>query len=251
MKTTQITFTGALGETLSARLDEPESDARAYAIFSHCFTCNKDLPVVRRISTALTTHGIAVLRFDFTGLGQSEGEFSASNFSSNVADLVCAADWLTEHHQPPKLIVGHSLGGAAALAAATKVESVSAVATIAAPSEPNHITAMFSDRAEEVKQAGKADVEIAGRTFEISKQFIDDVEAYSLLEQVASLRRALLIFHSPQDAVVSLDHAASLYKAAKHPKSFVSIDGGDHMLSRAKDAEFVANMLGTWAVRYA
>jgi len=250
MKTSQIEFTGSLGVTLSERLDEPENNTRAFALFSHCFTCSKDLPVVRRISKVLTEHGFAVLRFDFSGLGQSEGDFADSNFSTNVADLLCAADWLSRNYQSPKLMIGHSLGGAAVLAAAVKVDSVKAVATIAAPSEPGHITAMFANQADEVRRAGKADVNIAGRTFEISQQFIDDVEQFSLLEQVTLLRRALLIFHSPQDVIVSIDHAASIFKAAKHPKSFVSIDGADHMLSNRADTEFVADVLGTWSLRY-
>lgn len=250
MKTRQIKFVGSLGTTLAARLDEPDHETQAVAIFAHCFTCSKDIPAVRRISTALTNHGFAVLRFDFTGLGQSEGDFAESNFSTNVEDLLHAADWLAENHQSPKLLIGHSLGGAAVLAASAKINSVTAVAMIGAPSEPQHITAMFTDKIEEVRRVGKAGIEIAGRTFEISRQLIENVERYTLLPQIASLHRALLVFHSPLDTVVSIDHAAAIFKAAKHPKSFVSIDRADHMLSNKSDAEFVANVLAAWAVRY-
>jgi len=251
MKTSQITFTGALGTKLAARLDEPEEAARAVAIFAHCFTCTKDLPAIRRIATALTDHGFAVLRFDFSGLGQSEGDFAASNFSSNVEDLLCAANWLSENAQAPSLLLGHSLGGAAVLAAAGKIGLVKAVATIGAPSEPQHIAEMFTEVADEIQRSGKADVEIAGRTFEISRQFIDDIGRYALLPQIAKLHRALLIFHSPLDTVVNIEHAAAIFQAAKHPKSFISLDRANHMLTDKADTEFVAEVLAAWAVRYA
>ncbi len=250
MKTRQVEFIGALGTTLAARLDEPDNETQAVAIFAHCFTCTKDLPLVRRIATTLTEHGFAVLRFDFSGLGQSEGDFADSNFSTNVEDLLCAANWLAEYKQAPKLMVGHSLGGAAVLAAAAKISSVKALATIGAPSSPQHITELFTDITEEIRRTGKVGVEISGRPFEITKQFIDDVERHSLLPQIATLQRALLVFHSPLDTMVSIDHAATIFKAAKHPKSFVSIDQADHMLSNKADAEFVANILAAWAVRY-
>ncbi|GAB1233565.1 alpha/beta hydrolase family protein [Ferrigenium sp. UT5] len=250
MKTTSINLIGALGHPLAAQLDEPEHGARAVAIFAHCFTCSKDLPVVRRIARTLTQQGFAVLRFDFTGVGQSAGDFAQSNFSSNIEDLVCAADWLAENYQAPALLVGHSLGGTAVLAAAARIKSVKAVATLGAPSEPAHITKMFTAVSAEIERNGKADVQIGSREFEISQQFIENAESYSLLSQLSSLHCALLIFHSPIDTVVGIHHAAAIFKAAKHPKSFMALDRADHMLSNKADAEFVAQILGQWATRH-
>ncbi len=219
-------------------------------MFAHCFTCSKDLHAATCIATQLTRSGFGVLRFDFTGLGASDGEFSNTNFSSNVDDLLAAAAWLREHHTAPQLLIGHSLGGAAVLAAAAQVPEVKAIATIGAPAAASHVTGVLSDAVDEIERSGAATVELAGRTFTVRQQFIDDVCSQKVLEQLGSFRGALLIMHSPIDNTVGIEHAARIFEAAHHPKSFVALDGADHLLTNARDAEFAARVIGTWASRY-
>ena len=222
----------------------------AYALFAHCFTCGKDVLAAKRIAAALAAKGIAVLRFDFTGLGSSEGDFANSTFSSNVADLVRAADHLRETRKAPALLIGHSLGGAAILAAAGQIPEAKAVVTIAAPSDPAHVTHLFKDRIEDIRKQGEVEVSLAGRPFRIKREFLDDVAEHGLMEQVAKLHKALLIMHSPTDDTVGIDNATSIFVAAKHPKSFVSLAGADHLLSGKRDATYVADVIAAWAERY-
>lgn len=245
-----VRFPGSLGATLAARLDLPPVKPAAFALFAHCFTCSKDTLAASRIGTALTARGIAVLRFDFTGLGGSEGDFANTNFSSNLTDLVAAASWLREHHEAPKLLIGHSLGGAAVLAAAPEIPEATALATIGAPFEPAHVKHLLAPTLSEIETAGEATVELAGRTFRIRKQFLDDIAGRNSREAIGNLRKALLIFHSPRDTTVSIDNAAQIFAAAKHPKSFVSLDDADHLLTRREDASYVAAVLAAWASRY-
>jgi len=243
-------FPGADGQLLSAALERPEEPPRAFALFAHCFTCSKDNLAASRIADGLVRRGFAVLRFDFTGLGNSEGEFANTNFSSNIADLVRAADHLRTTHQAPALLIGHSLGGAAVLAAAEQIPEAKAVATIAAPADPNHVTGLFRDQVETIRSAGEAEVALAGRPFRIKRAFLDDVAAYRLAGHIANLRRALLIFHAPTDDTVGIDNATQIFVAAKHPKSFISLAGADHLLTRREDALYVADMIAVWAARY-
>src|SRR5215471_11999013 len=243
-------FSNPKGERLAGRLDDPPGEARAYALFAHCFTCGKDSLAARRISDALTTLGIAVLCFDFTGLGSSEGEFANTTFSSNVADLVAAADELRRARRAPAILIGHSLGGAAVLAAAARVPEARAVVTIAAPSDPAHVVGLFKDRLAEVEARGEIEVELAGRPFRIRHSFLDDVAEQQLSARIADLRKALLIFHAPSDDVVGIDNASRIFLAARHPKSFVSLAGADHLLSQRSDAGYVANVIAAWAARY-
>ncbi len=246
----KLTFEGAGGERLAARLDLPAGEPRAYALFAHCFTCTKDIFAAKRIAGALAERGIAVLRFDFTGLGHSGGEFANTNFSSNVEDLVAAADYLRAARKPPELLIGHSLGGAAVLAAAARVPEAVAVATIGAPADPGHVAHMFREATAEIAAKGEAEVELGGRRFRVKKQFLDDIAAHKLEPALGALRKALLLFHAPRDETVSIDNAGSLFAAAKHPKSFVSLDDADHLLSRKADAVYVAEVLAAWADRY-
>lgn len=247
---TMIRFPGALGATLAARLDLPATPSAAYALFAHCFTCSKDTLAASRISAALIERGIAVLRFDFTGLGGSEGDFANTNFSSNVADLLAAAAWLREHHQAPKILIGHSLGGAAVLAAAREIPEAVAVATIGAPFEPGHVRHLLAPAVTEIEAAGEAEVDLAGRRFRIKKQFLEDIANRGSREAIGNLRKALLVLHSPRDTTVNMDNAAQIFMAAKHPKSFVSLDDADHLLTRKEDAIYVAAVLAAWASRY-
>jgi len=250
MRAERFDFLNAQGQTLAALLDLPAEAARAYALFAHCFTCGKDVHAARRIAEALTTLGIAVLRFDFTGLGASEGEFANTTFSSNVADLVAAANALRERRRAPAILIGHSLGGAAVLAAASQVPETRAVVTIAAPSDPAHVTGLFKDRLDEIKAGGEVAVTLAGREFRISRSFVDDLAEQSLFERVGNLRKALLLFHSPSDDTVGIENASRIFAAAKHPKSFVSLAGADHLLSKRSDAAYVAGVIRAWAERY-
>jgi putative redox protein len=243
-------FTGSDGHQLAATLDRPDSEPTAYALFAHCFTCGKDVLAARRIAARLTALGIAVLRFDFTGLGASEGEFANSTFSSNVADIILAADHLRRTGKAPALLVGHSLGGAAILAAAARIPDAKAVATIAAPSDPAHVTGLFADRISDIRAQGTVEVSLAGRPFPIKREFLDDVAEHNLIGQVAALRKALLILHSPTDDIVGIDNATRIFVAAKHPKSFISLSGADHLLSRKSDADYVADVIASWAQRY-
>ncbi len=245
-----VRFPGALGNDLAARLDLPQERPRAFALFAHCFTCSKDTLAASRISGALTDHGFGVLRFDFTGLGGSEGDFANTNFSSNVADLVAAAAWLREHHAPPKILIGHSLGGAAVLAAAREIPEARAVATIGAPFDPDHVRHLLAPALAEIEAAGEAEIALAGRKFKIKKQFLDDLGGRDARARIAALRKALLLFHSPRDTTVDIENAAQIFTAAKHPKSFVSLDSADHLLTRKEDAAYVAAVLAAWASRY-
>ena len=248
--TERFQFTGVGGHQLAAALDLPEREPEAYALFAHCFTCGKDVLAAKRIAVALAAKGIAVLRFDFTGLGSSEGEFSNSTFSSNVADLVRAAEHLRETRKAPAILIGHSLGGAAVLAAAGQIPDARAVVTIAAPSDPAHVTGLFADRIEDIRQHGKVEVSLAGRPFHISSEFLDDIAEHNLTAHVTKLHKALLVMHSPTDDTVSIDNATRIFVAAKHPKSFVSLAGADHLLSGKRDAAYVADVIAAWAERY-
>lgn len=243
-------FPNAGGQMLAALLDRPAGAVRGCALFAHCFTCGKDLRAARRIAAALNAQGFAVLRFDFTGLGASGGEFANTTFSSNIDDLVAAAAHLRERGLPAQLLLGHSLGGAAVLAAAHRIPEAKAVATIAAPSDPGHVTGLFRDRLEEIERDGEVEVALAGRCFRIRRQFVEDVAEHRLTELVGGLRRALLILHAPQDAVVGIANATTIFTAAKHPKSFVSLDDADHLLSRPADADYAAAVIAAWAGRY-
>jgi uncharacterized OsmC-like protein/fermentation-respiration switch protein FrsA (DUF1100 family) len=243
-------FTGSEGQQLAAALDTPEGGIRAYALFAHCFTCGKDVLAASRIAVALAAKGIAVLRFDFTGLGSSEGDFANSTFSSNVADLVRAADHLRETRGVPAILIGHSLGGAAVLAAAGQISDAKAVVTIAAPSDPSHVTNFFRDKIEDIRQQGKVEVSLAGRPFSIKREFLDDIAEHSLTSHIAKLHKALLIMHSPTDDTVSIDNATKIFVTARHPKSFVSLSGADHLLTDRGDAAYVADMIAAWAGRY-
>ncbi len=246
----KVTFTGGPGDVLAARLDLPEGPPRAYALFAHCFTCSKDIFAAARIAGALAERGIAVLRFDFTGLGHSEGEFANTNFSSNLEDLEAAAAFLRENHRAPKILIGHSLGGAAVLAVAGRVPEAAAVVTIAAPSEPAHVAAHFTDAIPEIEAKGEAEVSLGGRPFRIQKHFLDDISTHNMRAAIGDLRKALLIFHGPRDETVGIDNAARIFEVARHPKSFVSLDDADHLLSRREDAAYVAEVTAAWAARY-
>jgi uncharacterized OsmC-like protein/fermentation-respiration switch protein FrsA (DUF1100 family) len=248
--TERFQFTGEGGHQLAAALDLPERKPTAYALFAHCFTCGKDVLAAKRIATALAAKGIAVLRFDFTGLGSSEGDFANSTFSSNVADLVRAADHLRETRQAPTILIGHSLGGAAILAAAGQVPEAKAVVTIAAPSDPAHVTHLFKDSIEDIRKHGEVEVALAGRPFRIKREFLDDIAEHGLMAHVAKLHKALLIMHSPTDDTVGIDNATQIFVAAKHPKSFVSLAGADHLLSGKRDAAYVAGVITAWSERY-
>jgi len=247
----KLTFPGSHGASLAGRLELPEGTPRGYALFAHCFTCGMNVAAAARISRALTDFGIAVLRFDFTGLGKSGGDFSHTNFSSNIDDLEAAADFLRDNYEAPSLLIGHSLGGAAVLSVAHRIAEVKAVATIAAPADPEHVTHLLKGSREEIKAKGEADVDLAGRTFRIRQQFLDDIDEHPQAERIANLGAALMVMHSPVDNIVGADNARRIYDAARHPKSFVAIDGADHLLTNAGDSDFVAHMLATWASRYA
>jgi uncharacterized OsmC-like protein/pimeloyl-ACP methyl ester carboxylesterase len=250
MPTERFQFTGSEGQQLAAALDTPEGGIRAYALFAHCFTCGKDVLAAKRIAVALAAKGIAVLRFDFTGLGSSEGDFANSTFASNVADLVRAADHLRETGKAPAILIGHSLGGAAILAAAAQIPDARAVVTIAAPSDPAHVTGLFADRIEDIRKHGRAEVSLAGRPFTITRQFLDDIAEHGLMAHVARLHKALLVMHAPTDDTVGIDNATRIFVTAKHPKSFVSLAGADHLLTDRRDAAYVAEIIAAWASRY-
>lgn len=249
--TTKHTFRNNQGAELASVLHHPlRAEPRAFVLFAHCFTCGKDALAAVRISRSLANQGFAVLRFDFAGLGESEGEFSKTSFSSNVEDLLAAARYLRETFSAPGLLVGHSLGGTAALAAAGEIPECKAIATIAAPMRPAHILSKFSQQLQEIRDHGSAEVNLAGRPFEITRQFVDDAESYDLSERIGDMRRALLVIHAPLDEVVEVDEAGKIFKAAKHPRSFISLDGADHLLSDEQDAQYVARTIAAWAMRY-
>ncbi|MFN0193113.1 MAG: alpha/beta fold hydrolase [Aestuariivirga sp.] len=249
-RTEKISFTGSLGETLAARLDLPEDKPQAYAIFAHCFTCSKETHAATRVADALTQHGIAVLRFDFTGLGGSGGDFANTNFSSNVADLRLAADHLRKNYEAPRILIGHSLGGTAVLAVAKDIPEVRAVSTINSPSDAAHVAVSFGAQVDEIERDGAAQVTLAGRHFTIRRDFLDDLRAQSIADCIRDMKKALLVFHAPGDMTVGIENAAEVFGAARHPKSFVSLEGADHLLTRKADATYVASMLAVWASRY-
>jgi len=250
MKRERIHFPGSQGTELVGRLETPSSPPTAYALFAHCFTCSKDLKAAGWIGRTLVERGIAVFRFDFTGLGESEGDFADTNFTSNLADLVAAGDWLREHREAAKILVGHSLGGAAVLAAARRFPEAMAVATLGAPSDTQHLGDMLRSKAPEIEQRGSAEVNLAGRSFRIKKQLLDDLAETTMRDCIHDLGKPLLIFHSPVDNVVGVDHARRIFEAAKHPKSFVSLDDADHLLTRQRDARYAGEVLAAWAGRY-
>jgi putative redox protein len=251
MKIEKITFQGSLGDKLSAQIHFPaEENPHNYVIFAHCFTCNKNLNAVRNIIFGLTKKGFAVLSFDFTGLGQSEGDFSDTNFSSNVEDLIKAAEYLKKNHGAATMLVGHSLGGAAVLMAADKIDSIKAVATLGAPSQAKHVLHLLEDGKETIKEKGQAEVNIGGRPFRIKKQFLEDLQSKDNLQRIEDLRIALLILHSPQDQTVDISNAAAIYEKAHHPKSFISLDGADHLLSSKEDSIYAGDVIASWADRY-
>jgi putative redox protein len=250
MPTERFQFTGEGGHQLSAALELPDGEPAAFALFAHCFTCGKDTLAAKRISVALAAKGVAVLRFDFTGLGSSEGDFANSTFSSNVADLVRAADHLRTARQAPSILIGHSLGGAAILAAAGQIPEARAVVTIAAPSDPAHVTGLFKDHLDTIRAQGEGEVSLAGRPFRIKREFLDDIVEHQLMKDIGGLRKALLVMHSPVDDTVGIDNATRIFVAARHPKSFVSLDHADHLLTRPPDALYAADVIAAWASRY-
>jgi pimeloyl-ACP methyl ester carboxylesterase len=251
MTTLKLTFPNEKGIELSARLDLPEGEVKAYAIFAHNFAGSKESLAASRISRALTKESMGVLRFDFTGLGMSSGDFSQTTFSTNVTDIVYGAKYLMENDRAPKLLIGHSLGGAAVIVAASMIPEVCAVATIGAPSNPSHVSHLFEEHLNTIVETGRSEIHIAGQTLPITKEFLEDIEQYNLEGILRNFQKAVLIFHSPTDMTVSINHAAILYQAARHPKSFLSLDRADHMLTNIEDAEYVATILAAWMKRYA
>ena len=250
MHSEEMTFTGVGGETLTGTLDLPDKEPEAYGLMAHCFTGGRNHPATRRISEELTERGMAVLRFDFTGFGDSGGEFADSTFSSNVADVVGAAGWLREHHDAPTLLVGHSLGGAAVIKAAVEIPEVAAVVTIGAPDDPGHVVHLFEGILEEVKQEGRADVVLGGKRVTVSQNFVKDLRASDIDDAARALDRPLLVLHAPQDELVEVTNANGIYRAARHPKSFISLDGANHLLTRKKDTTRVAQLIAAWADPY-
>jgi len=248
MERSKVTFTSN-GHQLAGILETPKQGALAFALYAHCFTCGKDNAAAARISRALVSLGFAVLRFDFCGLGDSEGDFSDTNFTTNINDLVAAADYLRCHHQAPNLLIGHSLGGAAVLKAAPKIPECVGVATIAAPSEANHVAKQFGCDLETIYSVGQADLLLAGRPFTIKRQFLEDIQGYSEC-RIDDFKGAVLVMHSAGDKTVSINEAENIYKAARHPKSFISLDKADHLLSQPKDAQYVATCVSAWGSRF-
>lgn len=246
----KVEFEGAKGATLAARLDLPAGKIRAFALFAHCFTCSKDIAAARNIAGALTEEAIAVLRFDFTGLGGSGGDFASTGFSTNVEDLKRAAAYLRDHFEAPQLLIGHSLGGAAALSVAGELPEVRAVATIGAPGDAAHVLESFHGDLETIRKNGEGTIELAGRSFEIRREFLDELEENALHEKVRHLKKALLVMHAPRDEIVGINNATEIFVAARHPKSFVSLDNADHLLSRPEDAAYAARVIAAWASGY-
>ncbi len=250
MQSKAVSFLNDAGDTLAGILDLPVGEPRAFALFAHCFTCSKNLKAATNISRSMTAAGIAVLRFDFTGLGQSGGAFEDTSFSSNVADLLSAVRWLEQEYRAPEILFGHSLGGTAVLQAAPRVKSAVAVATIGSPSDPTHVAHMLQGSEAELRENGVAEVQLGGRPFRIKAKFLDDLDQHDLCGAVSGLRKALLVMHAPLDAVVEVENASLLFMAAKHPKSFVSLDKADHLLSREEDSRYAGLVLASWATRY-
>lgn len=251
MKREKVTFENSKGIILSGSVELPENESpKAFAIFSHCFTCNKNLINVKYISEALSEKRIAVLRFDFSGLGDSQGNFAETDFSSNIDDLLSAADFLTHNYEAPKLLVGHSLGGAASIVAAGQLESVKAISLLGTPSTLDHIKRLFVNKMDEIAQNGSAMIDVAGREVEIGKGFVDDLANYNIKKSLNQLNKPLLILHSPQDEMVNISHATEIFMAARHPKSFIALDGIDHLVKNIKDVRYVGSLIGEWAMRY-
>ncbi len=251
MSSINITFENSAGEELSARVEFPiDQRPHNFVVFAHCFTCNKNFKAVRHITRALTAEGFGVLSLDFTGLGDSEGDFADTTFSSSVDDLVCAANYLRDNYAAPAMIVGHSLGGAASILAASQLDEIKAVVTVGTPSAPQHVKRLLQTSIEEITKTGVADVLIGGRPFSVKKEFLDDLEKQNLLNLIKSMRKSYLFLHSPQDKIVDIRNAAELYQAARHPKSFVSLDGADHLLSNERDACYAGDVIAHWAKRY-
>jgi alpha-beta hydrolase superfamily lysophospholipase len=250
MTRTRLSFPNAAGLELDAVLSTPDTTPHSYALYAHCFTCTKEIAAATRTSNELVDQGVAVLRFDFAGLGKSSGDFSHTNFSTNVSDLRHAADQMAEHYRAPALLIGHSLGGAAVLAAAGDIPSIRAVATIGAPSEPAHVQHLFEAEVAKIKEQGAANVDLAGRPFLITQQFVDDIAAYDLKQKLRQMDKALLILHSPADTTVSIDEAATIYRNARQPKSFISLEDADHLLTRREDAAYAARNISAWSSRY-
>lgn len=251
MESRKIKFAGSQNEKLSARIDEPDNGiSKGAVLFAHCFTCSKNLRAVGHISRALTNHGMGIFRFDFTGLGESEGDFADTNFSSNIEDLKAAANYMEEEWATPRMLIGHSLGGAAVLQAAYRIPSVEALATIGAPCNPEHVTHHIMDKMDEIEKKGEARVKLAGRIFTIKKQFLDDLKEQKMDKIIGTLEKPLLLFHSPVDQTVGIDNAAHIYKLAKHPKSFISLDDADHLLTNEEDAKYVGSVAAAWVDRY-
>jgi uncharacterized OsmC-like protein/alpha/beta superfamily hydrolase len=251
MQLKKLQFKNKDGHTLSARLDLPlEGKPAAFALFAHCFTCSKNIKAIAHISRALTREGIAVLRFDFTGLGESEGDFAETNFSSNVDDLIMAAEFLKSDYHAPKILIGHSLGGAAVIQAAGRIPSSKAVVTIAAPADPQHLTHALGSATQTIKSHGEAEVSLAGRTFKLKKQFLDDLQFINMKETLNNLNKALLVLHSPIDQTVAIENAAQIFQAARHPKSFISLDKADHLLSSPEDSLYAGSVIAAWALKY-
>lgn len=251
MKSVKVNFNNQQGEKLAARLELPvDQKPFAYALFAHCFTCNKNLTAIRNISRGLTLQGIGVLRFDFTGLGESEGDFADTNFSSNVQDLLTAAEFMAENHGPIEVMIGHSLGGAATLMAAPQVATAKAVVTIGAPAEPEHVAHLFDEKVDEIHEKGYATVNIGGRPFTVKEQFLQDLETTSLYDTVKKMKKALLVMHAPFDNIVGIKNAGKIYDAAIHPKSFVSLDTADHLLMKKEDSLYAGKVIATWLTRY-
>jgi uncharacterized OsmC-like protein/alpha/beta superfamily hydrolase len=251
MDSKKVFFTNKSGERISGRMEMPPNQKpQNYAIFAHCFTCNKNFNAVRNITRALALRGFGVLQFDFTGLGDSEGDFSETNFSGNVEDLIAAANFLSKEYASPSLLVGHSLGGAAVIFAAKEIDSITAIATIGAPSNPKHVKHLFVNSLQEIQESGKAIVNLGGRNFTIKQQFVDDLEKQSLPELIRKIRKAILILHSPQDTTVGIENASEIFTSAHHPKSFVSLDGADHLLSKKEDSQYAGELIASWSRRY-
>ena len=250
MATKRITFAGRDGLKLAARLDLPEGPVLAAALFAHCFTCGKDIAAARRISQRLAAMGFAVLRFDFTGLGHSEGEFANTTFHSNVEDLRLAARWMEAEGYAPDLLIGHSLGGAAMLRAAGDIAAARAVVTIGAPFDPGHVTHNFADALDRIREDGQAEVRLGPRSVHIGRDFVEDIAETRLEPDIHGLRKALLVLHAPRDEVVGIDNATRIFVAAQHPKSFVTLDDADHLVSSEADADYAAEVIAAWVTRY-
>ena len=249
MKKSRIEFSGSDGSNLSGLLEHPAGQTRAFALFAHCFTCGKDIASASRVSRALVARGYAVLRFDFTGLGSSDGDFANTNFSSNVEDLVLAADFLRNNWKAPSLLIGHSLGGTAVLKAAQRIPEATGVVTVGSPADASHVAKQFACDIGSIEQNGQAEVDLAGRKFTIKKQFLDDIQEQEM-DHISTMNKALLVMHSPVDITVSINEAEKIYRAAKHPKSFISLDDADHLLTKKPDAEYVAETISAWAARF-